>query len=333
MDNNPIFKSKSRGLRYIPILLIGGVGAGLACFFLIKSALKAPYIQIAPFILGVFFGSISLISFIAIFQTEKVYVYKNRLEVKSLFGHSIKTIYLDEIKNWKEENKGNSDILTVFTNNKKYSFLSDYYSDYDYEMLKSLITDGVPIKNEPENKHTQLIVEFIVLAFLILFFGYVTFAFYKKTNFNIHSNTNEIIGTITEDAKISTSGKGHKSISFNLKEFPKYTFSISGVRFEATFIDDYLNNIRKGDTLYLTISTDDYLEKIKKIKEPNFKRKHINYSFIGVYQLKDKNKAYISIEYYNLKEADDNKLGLIIFAILTFSTLGFLIYRITKKYF
>ncbi|MEC5395739.1 hypothetical protein [Bergeyella sp. RCAD1439] len=99
--------------------------------------------------------------------------------------------------------------------------------------------------------------------------------------------------TLTEAPRIK--GKIKSLAPLKSKEYPDYQFNL------PSFYQDYFDsNAFKSETkmpatLYLTISRNDYLKKIKKTKEPSFLEKHFGWRFINVYGLSSSTKTFYDL--------------------------------------
>ncbi len=108
----------------------------------------------------------------------------------------------------------------------------------------------------------------------------------------------EIALTQVNNSEIRTSGKGDRHIQIQTKEYPKYSFKISGIAFENLHSDYYVNKVKQGDTLFVEISKEAYDKKITKTKSLSFRDKTVNYHFITVCGLKHRDIELLSINRY-----------------------------------
>jgi len=132
-------KSDNSFLSYLLIFLSSGLGMFWVCYYLTSEALKEPYPQIAGIVLGGVFGLFGFLSLIAIYSLDSVFIYSNRLIVKSIFGNTKKVIYLRDITTWteieKESKYMNWTDLTIYTNRTKYKLSSSIYNNYPPALL------------------------------------------------------------------------------------------------------------------------------------------------------------------------------------------------------
>jgi hypothetical protein len=59
--------------------------------------------------------------------------------------------------------------------------------------------------------------------------------------------------------------------------------------------DNFINNVKQGDTLSISILTDEFVKKITKTKELDFYDKYVDYGFIIVFEVSDKNQNYLNL--------------------------------------
>ena len=297
------FKSINSFLKPLLILLIGGIGALTVSFLMIEGTLKGPYPQIIDIILGAFFGVIGAIALISIYKLDTILVYSDHYKIKSIFGHVKKNIKKDSIITWTEIEKANKydewKELIIYTSKCNYKLSSSIYENYS-ELRNNLISGKKNnLKKEIKlikRKNAVLAVFFLMTGGCCLFFAF-NFYYMNKDEISYY-DLQTISGVITNKAEIHTGSKGSGSISINLRSYPSFNFYISGNSLKATNISSYIENVKIGDTLNLEILKDEYQKKLTKEMPLSFWDKTINYSFISVYGLRDKNSSFLHLNDY-----------------------------------
>lgn len=324
------FKSINLFLKPLLFLLIGGIGSLIVAFLMIEGALKGPYPQIIDIILGIFFGVIGAIALISIYKLDTILVYSDYYEIKSIFGHIKKIIKKDSIITWTEIEKANKydewKELTIYTSKSNYKLSSSIYGNYS-ELRNNLISGKKNnLKKEIKlikRKNAILAVFFLITGGLFLFLSF-NFYYLNKEAINYH-DLQTITGVITNKAEIHVGSKGSGSININLRSYPSFNFYISGNSLNATNTSSYIENVKIGDTLTIEILKDEYQKKLTKEIPLSFWDKSINYSFISVYGLRDKNTSFLHFNDYIFELKNDRALVplfLWVFAIVGLFMIG-----------
>jgi hypothetical protein len=318
-------ESENSFYKYLAILIIGGIGSFLVSYFLIKNSFNDPYPQILGVILGIFFGILGTISIITIYKLDTIFVYSDHIEIISILGHVKKKIYRNKIITWVELDKANKydewKELTIYTDKTNYKLSSSIYENY--LELKNALVSGIKkdSKNEIKlirRKNLYWAISFVIAGSFFIFTFY-NFFFMKHEDIK-DSELETITDVITNKAEINSRSKGSNSIYIKLKSYPLFNFEISGNSYSATFTSDFINNVKVGDTLNLKILKDQYKMKITKEKPLGFWDKTVNYSYISVYELHDKNFSYITLDKYNLQNKKDRTSGYWLFG--SFGIIG-----------
>jgi hypothetical protein len=154
-------------------------------------------------------------------------------------------------------------------------------------------------------------------------------------HFNISKDINllpeqltSIEGVITTKPKIK---RRDNSISFELSQYPNFTFQISGKIYFATHTEDFVSNVNAKDTIAIDILTDDYEKKLTRDKEMNYLDKSINYRFISIYGLRANGYTFLSLKDYNKEKKSDDRLGVWFFGLLGMYFFYLSLRQIKKK--
>ena len=162
-------------------------------------------------------------------------------------------------------------------------------------------------------------------------FLYAAKHFYTtKDNGIKYSDIYAITDAIINKAEIEIGSKGSRSIRIKLKSYPLFNFDIAGISYYATNSSDYVANVKIGDTLSLDILKDEYQMKLSKEIPLVFWDKSVNYSFISVYGLRDKNNTYLTVSDYNNDYKSDTPIVIWLFGLAGLFMLGGGIYHFMK---
>lgn len=165
-----------------------------------------------------------------------------------------------------------------------------------------------------------------------LFSLYASYNFYViKDDELLYSDLTTLKDVITNKVEIISSGRGSKLVSICLKKHPEFLFQISGVAFSAFDAGNYIRNVNQGDTISLSILTDEFQKKISKERELGFNDKYSNYGIIRFYSLSDKNFSYLDIYDYNIENRKNNSFAIWMYGLFDFFLIGVSIYLINLK--
>ena len=217
--------------------------------------------------------------------------------------------------------------LTVFTNQTKYKIISTTCKNYNE--IKNELVKGKRNKTESEEKKKNFHNYYALMAFIfgsLIFFAAYHLNIPKEAKVTSEQLTS-IEGTITAKPEIDVSGKGHRSIHFELSQYPNFHFKISGVSYSATYAEDFVSSVNTRDTVSIDIFTDEYKKKLTREEEMSFLDKSVNYRFISIYGLRAKNTIFLSLEDYNYEKKSDEKLGVWILVLLGMFFIGLSLYQ------
>jgi hypothetical protein len=329
-------KSDNSFLTYFLTFLLGGLGMLWICYYITSGALRDPYPDIVGVILGGFFGLFGFLCLISIYSFDSIFIFSDHFKVKSIFGNTKKVIFLNDITTWTEIEKETKYVkwtdLTIYTEQTKYKLTSSIYNNYP--QLKNALVRGKKRDLHKQNSWFSRNNFYYAIGFTI--FGglslFVAYHFYlTKDNEINYSELQTITDVITNKAEIKKGSKGSRSIRIKLKSYPSFSFDIAGNGYSATYASDYVTNVKIGDTLSLDIIKDEYQMKLTKEKPLGFWDKTINYSFILVYGLRDKNNSYLNLSDYNNEHKSDSPIGIWLFGLVGLFVLGVGLYLFTKN--
>jgi hypothetical protein len=278
-------------------------------YFLISTALKVEFPQIVPIILGAFFGIVGLMCLVSLLYLEILELDNEKLVVRSILKIPKKIIFLRDIISYNEIQKVNKSgtwyDLTIFTKKEQYLLSSSVISNY--EDFKQSLIKGKPRSIESEKVWEQRTnrnfgIGFIIVGLLFIYFAWLMFD--KETKFIKPADLTTIKATISDNLSISKS-KSSRSIHIHIDEQPTFSFDISSMTYRATYADELVAEVIKGDTLQIDLQTDDYTKKISKTAPLTFWDKTINYEHIGIYGIRKGNKEFLNLEALNNEYKND----------------------------
>ncbi|MFY8109093.1 MAG: hypothetical protein ACOVO9_08875 [Bacteroidia bacterium] len=194
----------------------------------------------------------------------------------------------------------------------------------------------IPKTVKPNSSYLSKINAKKIIAAVLILIGssllYISFKLYfeKEQPFE-NTDLTKLTDVITNEVKLNTGSKGSKSILLNLKKYPEFKFQIIGNGFQSMNIDNFLNNVKQGDTISLSIMTDDFNKKITKEKELTFYDKSVNYSFIYVLGVSDKNQNYLNIYDYNEESENDRPWGIGLYSLVGLFLIGSAIFLLKLR--
>lgn len=300
METRPkhIFKPTRNSNFYI--CLLGGIVALTGSYFLISYNIAKAYPQLPEIACGVLLLLFGLYCLYYCFSRKAIYLFEDSIQLKpGLFGRSTE-IRIADIQSWAEILKtskyNNWEELYIFTANQKYRFES-YNYDY-YYFLKDTITKKKTRNLEYEQKRDRKSIRnfsFFFLFFGLLFLG-MGLNFYLRIDAPFpkkpYVTLNQII---TSEVKTKREGKSSRSFQLRFNDYPEFNFNIKGNYFRAMYVDDFLAEVQRGDTITVRILKDDFEKKLAKTKPLTFWDKSINYYDIPIASVSHGNKDYLTL--------------------------------------
>lgn len=323
----PLIISKNKVSIELFFTILGTLVFGGISYFLISIQFKdKTYPELFILIAAGFFGLLAFVIFLFIFRIHKVFVFEDRILKKSIFGYSRNVIFYDEINDYteivKDNTSGSWSEFTLHTNNKTFSIISKDYENY-YELCSYLKNKSVLNKTKSKkikNKTPGWIkVLYVIMAvfMLYLFYSLITIFLHRNDEIN-HDELSQISGHITNKIEVSKTAKGTRSIHIFLDNYPEFSFGISGSAYSALEDSKLIKNVKIGDELTIKINTDEYEKKITKRKPLGFFDKYSSYNHISVFELRDNNYTYLSLDTYNEDKKNDSTYGVPLFLLVLF---------------
>lgn len=242
----------------------------------------------------------------------------NKLIFSSKLKNEKKVFLLDEIESWTEKQyKGKFDnweeLTLYFKNSKRVIISSDYYENYldmkneitknknrDFEKEKSLV------------KKTEKKITILLLILSILFFYW---AYNSLETKNIKSTDIIILGDKTSE-NVKYIRRKRSSIEIKLEKYPNLIFQISGKgALNATNVENLIENIEKGDSIFIGIHKSDFKRKIAKTDSLTFGDKYFFNEYVSVESAKSEKDYYLKLSDNNRSKNENNILDFWIFTL------------------
>ncbi|KAA5536740.1 hypothetical protein F0919_03455 [Taibaiella lutea] len=295
--------------------------------------------NLVTFIMACFFFLAALVIFWGILNFDKIVIENEMLIVYSILGYKKKEIYLPAVQDWiempKKDKYSSWFEMTIYGESDKYSVSSRVYKNYD--KLKSEI-GRYAFRNRSKEKEIKLRntrrIGYVLLALGVLILILTGCWAVKKEDPDLTSVDIRLVTDVLDnDPYIIKGSKGARSIEIQLKSYPEFTFNISGAAYKAMYAEDYVNTVKRGDSVFIGIKTADYNKKIIRTEPLNFWDKTIKCNSIDVIELADVSSEYLALRDYNAAHHNNSKTTGVVFMLilgLFFITLGLVTLRSKK---
>ncbi len=277
-------------------------------------ALKYPnYIGL---IFSVLFLVIALLIFYFLISIKTYTVASNKLTVMS-FGRLQKTYNLNEVKSWTEAQVkgkyGRYEIFALhFKSGEKIKLSSDIYDNY-FELKNELTKNKERnLKLEELNLNKNGLTACIVFTSIGILC--LVGAYNKLQNKNLDDINIIVFGGKTSGS-IQYFNRKHDYILIKLESYPDFDFRIQGKDLKATFVEDLMNEIKTGDSIFLGIDKTEYRTKIIKIDSLSFPDNYFFSDMISVKSVHSKKNDYLKLSEVNAIRSDDKYWDFGIFAV------------------
>lgn len=340
------FISKIR-LPIILFLLLGGIGAGIASWYLLSRSFRSENIEILGLTISLFFGLLSITSIVSFFWDPIKYTVNNEtLVVNSIFNMNRKTIFLKDILYYTEIEKETENSkwyqLTVYTTNQKIKIQSNLNSNYN-DIYRVLVNGKI------KNTHLETVWNYKIIrrySIGILSIGTLLTSiflnmFLNKDNTLYQDELSTLQSTVSHIVKVKDEKQSY--IEIELNEYPNFIFIISGTAYRSSQSEDIIREISKGELIQIDLFKTTYLKHIIKAKALSIFERLFYLNIITVKGLKTKQKTFLSLEEINKqKRFESNSIGfylifsagiLLFGAYLVIDTTQKAIYRYPKIVF
>ena len=299
MDENPILETEKHTGEAIFYFFLSIIPFSGCCFFMYSGLTRGEYPQLPAIFFGVVLGFAAVLIFISNYRLNTLKLYEDRLEIVSVFGNIKKTIWRDAITSWSEYVfKNGTKYLMIFTDKDKYRIKNTDFGDYDF--LRETIIQGKPQIAAQLNK-TPLFLAGLLFMIMSLFILGIPFHDYLVKDDKINPREIITIAGIILNGPQTFHGRGADGsfIRIKLNEYQDFVFDVGHAAYRGANRRDYFVNVKRGDSLYLDILTDDYQKKLAKEKPLGFFDKTVNYEGIDVYGFRDSHTSYLTLDDYN----------------------------------
>ncbi|MDN3677188.1 hypothetical protein QWY90_07660 [Flavobacterium paronense] len=254
-----------------------------------------------------------------------------QVEFKSLMGYKTQTMRLSDISSYTIQNISNKygkdkEAITLHAKDgTAIKVKENLYSNYDE--IKDLLTKDVT-RDEKLEARLQCTAS-LKSALLIIFIGLLilTAGFLSREKVINSKDIFYVKDLAADNIRLTKGRKGNSSsLHIDLMKYPDYDFKVTNLGFSATDSEGALNEIHPMDSIMVGISKDDYDKKISKTITPGFFDIYFGYTHIKVYELRNQNYEFLSIDNYNEVIKRHVFFGMGFFSLVGVMLLGFGIY-------
>ena len=280
----------------------------LSAYFIYLGISSEPFISFREILIGG--TAIIIILIIAVYDIKDRYFIKvttSQILLKNIFGSKIiiersEVLSYFERKRIKREKGGRLDSwleLKLYLENSSYIFSSKEYSNY--AQIKTVLTKNIPslvrtltpLEDDRQDYLLALRGRLFRRGFwiiLVLIFPFVKHFYKKYTKSDIsYEKLIELRGKIAEYPDLLTSGKYDTEYGFNIKLEGFSSFNFVYVIEDFSSKNDYnvfRDKIKKGETIGIYISKDEYEKKISHEKQIKFNDKYFDFNEIKAFGAK-----------------------------------------------
>jgi hypothetical protein len=315
-------------------VLVTIVTIGLFFFsrLLFQNAFSFQYLQIDHLIAAIVFTLLILYIIFKGFEEYKaVNVYENHLKVKWLFGLIALSIDKNMLKQFGQSSI--KKINYVYLKTEKYDLLfNESLIENNEELIEQLRKwrvkrkDNLPIseisKVEKKIGGFALMIAGAFICFGILFGSYINPI--STTDIKVLTAVSGHLSKAPEVDK-STLRSPSTNVTFELEEYSSIRFAVGNAGYEAINIAN-LSQYKKGDTITLLNSKNDYSKKLMHNSEPTFNEKHFSWNKIQTYQVEIKQQKVLQLEEFNNEALSlrhsNQKWGLVAIGLAVFVFWG-----------
>jgi hypothetical protein len=316
-------------IGYYLVLILGGLGSCAIGYYNLD--ISPAYPQLSNLAISTFLGIFGFIALYSILSEFSLKIYTDRLEVKTIFGFTKKTIKLDDILYWTEIEKETKyqkyQDLTIYTHNSKFTISSTIYNHH--ELIKNLLTKQ---KFRDKGKEAILIQKSksrMIIGFCLvgsIFFLALSHHFYLKSDPKIYKfESAQLNQLVVKKIDVSKGKKGNmQSISIVTQQYPDFKFEIDKEVVSDTNFIKMLVYLETGSIINLEIDEVEFHKKIKKDLELSFWEKTVSYYFIDIRGLSDNKNNYLTHKDYCQYQLNSQKSPLyhFVFAALSFALVS-----------
>ncbi len=301
MREEPLYKLGTKLITVIYMLVVTVAAFALGGSMIYRSINKTP-LDLVTLGIGVFITGCGFVFVWALLKLSNTYIYADRAEVFSVFGNHKYTVLLKNIDSWNEEERKNEGktwiVLTAYSEAGNINVAS---TRPNYEAIKTLLTTGKPIAKPREKgampMTTALIGYPLMLLGVILFiFTVITFRYCTKPV--LPSQLSTFTFCINTQPWWQMGGRGPGTMAIKVDKYPDFTFYVPHEAMpDSAWL--FMQNVRKNDSVTISIPTDDYEKKLAQTRFPGLLDMNMNDQSIKVLGLVLRGKNYVSLKAYN----------------------------------
>ncbi|QOG01931.1 hypothetical protein [Flavobacterium sp. MDT1-60] len=308
-------KSKNKKGYWVPYIL--GIAACLALsVYSYTKFIALKYPDYIGLIFSVLLLVIALLLFYFLISIKTYTVINNKLIVIS-FERAQKTYNLNEVKSWTEVPiKGKYDRYEVFIlhfkSGEKIKLSSNTYDNY-FELKNELTKNKERnLKLEELNQIKSVLIGCIVLTIIGILF--LVGAYNKLQNKDLEDKDIIVFGDKTSGS-IQYINRKHDFVLIKLESYPDFDFRIQGKDLKATFVEELINEIKTGDSIFLGIDKTEYRTKIIKTDSLSFSDQYFFNEVISVISVHSKKNDYLKLSEVNAIRSDDKYWDFVLFSV------------------
>jgi hypothetical protein len=231
-------------------------------------------------------------------------VINNKLIITSL-GRTQKTYNLNEMKSWTEAqvkgNYGRSEIFTLhFKTGKKIKISNENYDNY-FE-IKSALTKNKErnSKFEELNQIKSVLIGCIIVTTIGILF---LIDAYNKSQIKDIDDKDIIVFGDKTSGSIQYINRKQDYVLIKLESYPAFDFRIQGKDLKATFVEELINEIKTGDSIFLGIDKTEY--RTIKTDSLSFPDNYFFSDIISVKSVYSKKNDYLKLSELNAIRSDE----------------------------
>ena len=267
-------------------------------------------------IISLFLLVIGLLILYFLISIKTYTIINNKLIITS-FGRTQKTYNLNEAKCWTEDQVkgkyGTYENLTLhFKSGEKIKLSSDTYDNYFEIKIELTKNKERNLKLEESNLNKAGLIGCIILTTI----GILSLiGAYNELQIKDIDNKDIIVFGDKTSGSIQYINRKQDYILIKLESYPDFDFRIQGKDLKATFVEDLMNEIKTGDSIFLGIDKTAYRTKIIKTDSLPFSEQYFFNETIGVTSVHSKKNDYLKLSEVNAIRADDKYWGFGVFGM------------------
>lgn len=316
-------------------IILGALVIGIITGLLLDGSFSGKYYRLDNLVMAIaFFMLFGYFLFKSIRNYKAITIYENSLKVRWLFGLITATINKDDLTQFGRTILDKSDHIYIKTNNNDL-LLEEKITENNELIIEQLRTWRIKRKdNIPINKFLGLKQKAYgvgMMAFSLLLLTGLFLALNSPPSITDETKFVTISGYLQSTPEIiKPRGRSStKDVRFYLNQYGGIQFSASYIGYELINHNSLLE-FRRGDSITLLITQNDYEKKISGIQEAGYWEKHSHWPTIGVYAVEIENKKLLSLQAYKTRLEDGRGIHPVKFIIIIAVCVGLFIWGIKE---